>query len=189
MTDLLPKTKVQIRNTMTGAIYKAALSQYHRACLGFILGSRDAWTQPVFDFAVTAVVLPSYDGADYKDGYRQLMMLVPVANVLATEINLKVIGLWAAWDLFLMPNRHQRFGEFIDIARVLQIAYVVEINTDGGESFWAPSIFFAGRFPHNSLSYKMFHHRPLSPSDNPRRIQARWRQLIEARDNLSGLSA
>ena len=179
-SDMFPKLVVQVRSQVRSAAYKAALGQYKKACLGFILGSRENLNRPFFDFALTAAVLKSTDGHDCSDETEQaLVERLPAARELALACGCVIIGLWAAWETFLVPQRHARLGAMMDFAVKNDIPFVMQVETDGGETFWGPAIFFANCFPHTALHYEMLHRKSVLPADNPRRVHALWLKKLK----------
>ena len=136
------------------------------------------WTQPVFDLALVA--------QEVKFGTLLMARLPGLESNLAgcrqvaAKAEMNVIGLFIAWDQTNLGGfRHEQFGAIIDAAARLKLPYVAEFSTLGHESGWGISIYFANRFPHEQLPYKMFPRRSCRAEQNHRRIVKFWKSLLK----------
>ena len=174
--DLLPKTIVGVRSPASSAVYRHALRRGINASYGFIIGTQTD-TRPTFDLALPVYSLSDID--DLEAAPDVLPKHLPAAKELARHADNVVNGMFLAWDSISLANRNQFLGMFIDLAKSLEIPYMVSIPIDGHETFWGASIFFANRFPHDALRYKRLPRRSDEPQHNPRKIARLWKLALK----------
>jgi hypothetical protein len=173
--DLLSKTHVGIRSSARATIYKAALQPYIKAVFGIIIGTHERWTSPIFE---AALVSCSCDATN--DFSRVPKALSSDLALYAEFVNLpmaKPIAIFAAWENLLGRDRNQCTGQLVDTASELKLPYLAIFPTDGGETIWGVSIYFANRFPHDPLPYSMLKKCSDRPEHNPRRVKAMWKKI------------
>lgn len=182
--DLLPKVEVQIQRAVCGEFYKSALSHNKQPCSAFILGSREDYTKPHFDFALIAVASQSWNAFDVASLVVGLEQKLDAVRQVAKDFQRVLIGFGIAWDRTFVTNKQSRVGVLIDFACQNSIPFVLEVPVTGGESIWGLSVYQSNRFPHDSLKYKMVSKRPTAALDNPRRVKAAWNQVLRETERL-----
>jgi hypothetical protein len=156
--------------------YRSALRAGNQGCFGFLIGMQREFTRPVFDMA--CVVKETKFGEPFNIEPARLERNFASCKQLAAKADAKMIGLFIAWDALSGNCRHELFGILTDTAIRLDLPFVAEFPTDGHETFWGIRIFFANRFPHEQLPYKMLPRRSRRAEHNPRRILRLWKSMI-----------
>lgn len=183
----LLNVEVQIHKAVCGVLYKCALGQNQQPCAAFLLGSKEVFATPRFDFALIAVAAESWNALKVESLVAGLEQHLDRGRQLARDFRRDLIGVSIAWCrdfAWEVSNRHAQFGLLVDFACQHRIDYILEVPVDGGESIWGLRIYFSPRFPHDPLPYKMVYHRPKAAINNPRRIKRAWKQALQQRGTL-----
>jgi hypothetical protein len=182
--DSVAQAQVLVQPAVRSAIYRAALGTYGKACLGFLFGSKEEARAPCFAFAVTGVVMQTFEGTDYVERLKDLEALLPVAHRFAKEIDKELVGIWVAWDD--TEKDETRMEALADLARSAGIGWVLEASTGGWETIWALKVFSVREAPRKQVSYRKVRRQVLRSQDNPRRIAAMWNVIIRVPRPKSG---
>ena len=183
----LLKVEVQIHRAVCGALYKSALGQNQQPCVAFLLGSKEVFATPRFEFALIAIAAESWNALNVESLVSGLDQRLDRGRQLASEFQRELIGVGLAWDrdfARFARNQYAQFGLIVDFACQHNLDYILEVPVDGGESIWGLGVYFSPRFPHDPLPYKMVSHRPKAAIDNPRRIKRAWKQALQQRGTL-----
>lgn len=179
--QLLSCMEIQINKAVRSAFYKSALSHNQQPCAGFVLGSRQDFDNPRFEFALIAIAAASWNGLTVESLVAGLNRHLDDGRQLAGKFQRDVMGVGIAWDRDFARsagNRHAQFGLLVDFACRHEIDFVLEVPVDGGDSFWGCKVYYSQQFPGDSLSCKMVSHRPIAAIDNPKRIKRAWREIL-----------
>lgn len=176
--DLPSQTLIWICPAVKSAIYRASLAQYDRACLGFLIGPKGDRNQPRFEFALIGVLMQTRDGVDYAERFIEMESLVPPARYFTEKIDRELLGVWAAWD-DIDTTTNARVDALFNLALSVEVPWVLEARTSGGEAILAPRVFSVQEFPRKPLPYKLTKRSISGPNDNPRRIAAMWKRARE----------
>lgn len=167
-----------MRPAVSSAIYRAALGTYGKACLGFLFGLEEERNAPCFDFALTGVVMHTFEGADYVERLKDLEALLPVACRFAREIDKELLGIWAAWAADTVEEGDAHLSALTRLATSAEIPWVLEAPTDGWETILALRVFCVREFPYRAVPCKKAKRKVYGPKDNPRRIVAIWKKML-----------
>lgn len=167
-----------VRKTVRSTILRAALGGYRCLCLGYLLGNMNEDGSVSIDFALGGTRQRESDSLSISEEIRRLRSLRRAADETAHAFGKSTVGLFGAYadesgDYFL------RMGALVDCARKEQLTFLMIVPTDGGESFWADSIYDCRQFPGPEVECIRVKLRVASESDNPRRVQSAWRRNLE----------
>jgi hypothetical protein len=176
--DFPSATRILMRPAVSSAIYRAALGTYGKACLGFLFGLEEERNAPRFDFALTGVVMHTFEGVDYVERLRDLEALLPVARRFAKEIDKGLLGIWAAWPADTVEEGDAHLSALTGFATSAGISWVLEAPTDGWETILGLRVFCVQDFPRRALPYRKTKRRVYGSKDNPRRIGAMWKKTL-----------
>ena len=177
--DLLPKTKAVIRTEARSAIYRAALRPGVSCCYGFLIGTIPDFVSPSFELSLPCACVERFDDAfSAPDVFSSHL---PACREVAHNAETEPVGIFGAWEPSFEPRANQLLGLFIDTARTLRLPYVALFPTTAGEAMWGVSLYFANRFPHEPITYRMASgRRSVSTAHNPRRVRAQWRSTLHS---------
>ena len=114
--DLLSKIEVQIQRAVCGTLYKSALSHNQQPCAAFILGSKEDFTKPRFDFALIAVASESWNALSVENLVDGLEKRLDQIRLVAKDFQRDLIGVGVAWETLFALNKHARFDLLVDFA-------------------------------------------------------------------------
>lgn len=169
--------KIMILKSAKSKICRLALQYHISFCLGFILGVRLPEDDVILEFPLVAL---QHDGSMYLSVVEEIIALnkyLISAELTAKTIGRSMLGVFGSWDHQGKYNA-MRLGALVDYARQLDAPYVLVQPTDGGESIWNLQLYKSWRFPKGSYEYKTLRKRSDKMSDNPRRVQALWRNIL-----------
>lgn len=176
-TDIHPVCHPQFRST----IVRESLRHHKVACAGFALGRlMPDYQSPHFDFPLVAVTFKDCLATDYDEKFAELGRFRMAAEETATKFGRAVIGLWAAWDSpwFVSGLEHTRKGTLVDLAKTMNIPFVITLSTDGGEPMWPVLFWMVQRFPHQAIHSAKSKEKSIDPNDNFRRVKSEWRRQL-----------
>lgn len=81
-----------------GRSIKCALRHNHQPCAGFVLGSKQDFTRPRFEFALMAIAAESWNALTVEGLVAGLDRHLDRGRQLAHEFQRDVIGVGIAWD-------------------------------------------------------------------------------------------
>lgn len=170
------KMQVGFRSPVRCEVYRQALQPRGIGCVGFIIGTAETFTRPIFDTALVSEVV--YQGDSYAAPIRRLVSQLAICADIADYAEAKLLGIFVAKEGFDSGWNFEQFGIAIDVAREINLPYLVIFPMDGYESCWQASVWNVNWFPHDRLPIKALCRRSSEPKHNPRRIKKVWKAAL-----------
>ena len=170
-------TKIVIRKAVRGTIYRTALRDFQRNCIGFILGGDAPPWIASFDFSLNVSDERSTDSAAFLKDLALLETYFPYALQTATIHKKTVLAIYCAWDTDEEDHK-LKLGAVMELARSLSLPYVLEAPTTAFETLWA-FVIYDTRVLSRRIENNVLREPSVEMLDNPRRVQATWRTITK----------
>lgn len=171
--------QVGFRSPVRSEVYRQALQSRAIGCVGFVIGTAEAFTRPIFDTALISEVV--YIGESYADPIRRLIFLLPICGNVAEQAEAKPLGLFVARENFDSGWNHEQLGIAVDVAKEMKLPYLVIFPMDGFESCWQAGVSNVNWAPYDPLPIKALPRRSNESKHNPRRIKKAWKTALAER--------